>query len=54
MPTLIKVADEYCTLSLGAAAVPPLERTVVVPLVTALIVTCHVPIWMMLIYAPIG
>ena len=52
--TLTKVADEYCTRSLGDAAVAPLDRTVVVPLVTALIVTCPAPIWMMLIWHPIG
>jgi len=54
VPTLTKVADEYCTRSLGAAGVPPLDRTVVVPLVTALIVTWPAPIWMILICDPIG
>ena len=52
--TLMHVADEYCTRSLGDAAVPPLDRTVVVPLVTALIVTCPAPMAMMLICDPIA
>jgi hypothetical protein len=35
----MQVADENCALSLGAVAVAPVEDTVVVPDVTALIVT---------------
>ena len=54
MPTLTKVADEYCALSLGAAAVAPVESTLVVPLVTAFMVTCPAPIWIMLIWEPMG
>ena len=45
----MQVADEYCARSLGAVAVAPVEEIVVVPLVTASIVTSPAPIPIMLI-----
>ena len=44
--TLMAVACEYCVLSFGDAAVKPVETTVVVPGVTAAIVTT--PVFMLM------
>jgi hypothetical protein len=50
---LIQAADLYCA-SVGAAAVAPAERIVVVPLVTAEMVQIPAPIFSRLITVPIG
>jgi hypothetical protein len=49
----MQAADLYCP-RVGAAAVPPAERIVVVPLVTAEIVQSPAPMFMTVITVPIG
>jgi hypothetical protein len=51
---LIQVADEFCALNLGVAEVAPVELSVVVPEVTAAIVTCPTPVWIIVIEDPTG
>jgi hypothetical protein len=53
VPVLIQAADLYCPI-VGAAAVAPDDRIVVVPEVTAEIVQMPAPIFRTVITVPIG